>query len=91
MRLLLVITVLLLLGPLRRWVGRHWAFLLSVIAGGAFGLLLGAWVVGTCGSSHAGLPLLWAVVGAIAAARVGPSILRDIEKDGKNGKSSRRH
>ncbi len=65
--------------------------LIWVLAGGAFGLLAGAWVVGMSGCSLPALPLVWAVVGAIAAARVGPKILRDIEKDGRDGHSSRRH
>ena len=92
MKWLLVIGVIvLLLGPLRHWVGRHWAFLISIIAGAAFGFLMGAWAMARSGHSYPGLPLLWALVGAIAAGRVGPAVLRRIERDGKNGHSSRRH
>ena len=82
-----------LLGPLRRWVGRHWAFLLSTIAGAALGFVLGAWVLalGGGGSSAAALPLLWGLVGAIAVGRAGPAWLRHMEKDGKDGRSSGRH
>jgi hypothetical protein len=89
--LLVILVIVMLLGPFRRWIGRHWAFLLSVIAGAAFGFFLGTWVINTCGSPFPGLPLLWALVGAIAAGRVGPKVLRDIERDGKNDQSSRRH
>jgi hypothetical protein len=92
MRLLLAILfVVMLFGPLRRWIGRHWAFLLSVIAGAAFGFFLGSWVVGSLGCSVPALPLLWAIVGAIAVGRLGPAWLRNIERDGRNGRSSRRH
>lgn len=89
--LLVIIVIVILLGPLRRWTGRHWAFLLSVMAGAAFGFLAGLFVIAKAGCSFPGLPLLWALVGAIAAARVGPAVLRHIERDGKNGHASRRH
>jgi hypothetical protein len=89
MKLLFAIFVLVLLfGPLRPWVGRHWAFLLSIIAGGAFGFFLGLLAVGP---SCPFLPFLWGLVGAIAAARTGPSILRKLQKDGRDEHSSRRH
>lgn len=92
MKWLLVIgVIILLLGPLRRWVGRYWAFLLSVLAGAAFGFFGGTFVMAKAGCSYPGLPLLWALVGAIAAGRVGPAVLRHIERDGKNGRVSRRH
>lgn len=89
--LLAIIVIVILLGPLRRWTGRHWAFLVSVLAGAAFGFFAGAFVMAKAGCSFAGLPLLWALVGAIAAGRVGPAVLRQIQKDGKNEQSPRRH
>jgi len=89
--LLVILVIVMLLGPLRRWVGRHWAFLLSIIAGGAFGFFLGAWVVNNGANRFPYLPLLWALVGAIAAGQVGPACLRHIERDGKNGHHTRRH
>lgn len=89
--LLVICVIVLLLGPLRHWVGRHWAFLVSIIAGAALGSFMGAWVIARSGSSYPGLPLLFALIGAIAAGRVGPAVLRQIERDGKNGHASRRH
>ena len=83
MRWLLVLIVLILLfGPLRKWLGRHWAFLFCVVAGAVFGLMAGAMVLGTCGGP-AFLPLVWAIAGAVILGRVGPSALRNIERDGK--------
>lgn len=81
------------LGPLRPWVGRHWALLISVIAGALFGFVLGAFALATGGTDHSivPLPLLWGLIGAIAVGRVGPAWLRHIEKDGKNERSPRRH
>lgn len=90
-RLLAIIVIVMLLGPLRRWTGRHWAFLVSTIAGAAFGFFAASFVTAKLGCSFPGLPLLWALVGAIAAGRVGPAVLRQVERDGKNGQSSRRH
>lgn len=81
--LVLLGVVVLLLGPLRPWVGRHWAFLGSTILGGALGLLAGAWALGACGASIPFLPLLWALVGAIALGRAGPAWLRKIAQDGR--------
>ena len=83
MRLLLIIILLaLLFGPLRPWVGRHWAFLVSIVAGAVFGFVLGALVIGS-GGGPAFLPVLWALVGAAAFAHGGPAILRHIGKDGR--------
>jgi len=91
MRWLFAIMLLVLLaGPLRPWLGRHWAFLLSVVAGAMFGLVLGAIAAGVAGGP-AFLPLLWAAVGAIAGGQSGPTWLRHIEKDGKDDRSSRGH
>ena len=81
--LTLLIVVVLVLGPLRPWIGRHWALLASVLLGAAFGWIMGALVTGTCSASVPWLPLAWAVVGAIALGRVGPAWLRKIQKDGK--------
>ena len=82
--LMLLGVVVLLIGPLRPWVGRHWAFLVSAVLGGGLGFLAGAWVLGTCGTSVPFLPLLWAAVGAIALGRAGPAWLRRISNDGRN-------
>lgn len=81
--LILIAVTVLLLGPLRPWVGRHWAFLLSVTAGAGFGWALGSWVLATCGGRIPYLPLAWAVVAAAALAGAGPAWLRKIERDGK--------
>lgn len=88
--LLLVALVVLLLGPLRRWVGRHWAFLLSVVAGAVFGSIAGAFMV-TKLEAPPITSLFSALICAIAAGRSGPSLLREIEKDGRDESSSRRH
>lgn len=90
---LLIGIIILLLGPLRPWVGRHWAFLLCTMAGAVCGFLLGALLLISSGG-HQGfavLPLLGALIGAIVIGDVGPAWLRHIEKDGKNGHASRRH
>lgn len=86
----IVIVGVLLLGPLRRWFGRHWAFLASATGGALFGLVLGALVLRTCGGP-AYLPLLWGAVGAIALGHRGPSVLRRIERDGRDDGTTRRH
>ena len=91
MKWLFVILVILLLGPLRLWFGRHWAFLFSTVTGAVIGLFIGGYIAGQCGPSYAWLPLVGALIGAAIAGSKGPIWLRDIEKDGKNGHSSRRH
>ena len=92
MKWLFVIIIILLLGPLRRWVGRHWAVLLSTMGGAVVGLMIGGYIAAKCGSSYAWLPLVGALIGAAAAGRVGPEWLRNIERDGKkNERFSRRH
>jgi hypothetical protein len=90
---LLIGIILLLLGPLRPWVGRHWAFLLCTMAGAVCGFMVGALILSSSGGglSLAVLPLLGALAGAIVIGDVGPAWLRRIEKDGKHGQSSRRH
>ena len=91
MKWLFVILVILFLGPLRLWVGRHWALLLSTITGAIIGLFIGGIIAAQCGPLYAWLPLIGALIGAVAAGSEGPKWLRHIEKDGKNGQSSRRH
>ena len=88
--LLLIVVVVLLVGPLRPWVGRHWAFLISMVAGAVFGWVLGAVVIGRRGGP-AFLPLVSAVICAIALGRSGPAWVRKIERDGKDDSFSRRH
>lgn len=82
---LAIAAVLIMLGPLRRWVGRHWAFLISVCGGAAFGYLWASFVMSKVGYSVPGLPMLAALIASIAAGRLAPVILRQIERDGKNG------
>jgi hypothetical protein len=82
MKLLIVVVVLIMLfGPLRHWAGRHWAFLVSVVGGAIAGFVLGAFL------TRFGAPAITPLVGAIAVAiecgRLGPELLRQIEKDGK--------
>ena len=88
---LLIVILLLLCGPLRPWLGRHWALLLSVIGGAIGGVLFAGFVMHTSGRATPALPLLSAIVGAIAAGQAGPAWLRRIQKDGKDDKRSTRH
>ena len=90
MKLLLLIPVLvLLLGPLRPWVGRHWSFLLSIFIGAVAGFVIGTKMNGDLGHAFPAAPLIGALIGAAAIGHIGPSILRNIERDGKNENSSR--
>ncbi len=90
MKWLFVILIILLLGPLRHWVGRHWALLLSTVAGAIIGSFIGGYIAAKCGDSYGWLPLAGALIGAIAASNLGPEWLRYVERDGKNARSSRR-
>ena len=85
-----IVIIVLLLGPLRPWVGRHWALLISVTAGAMFG-----WILGTIVIAQSGTPpfmaLLWSVVAAIAFGGSCPAWLRKLAGDGRDEQSSRRH
>jgi hypothetical protein len=85
---LAIVVIVLLLGPLRRWIGRHWAFLISVFGGAAFGFFWASFVMCKLGCSVPGLPLMSALIVSIAASRAGPALLRQIERDGKDEHSS---
>jgi len=87
----IILFVLLFLGPLRRWCGRHWAYLISTAVGAGAGLIGATILNGKCGGIYPFLPLAGLVVGALAASEIGPEWIRHVEKDGKNGSSSRRH
>jgi hypothetical protein len=89
--LLPILLIVLLLGPLRRWAGRHWALLIAAAAGGGFGWLMGTLVTGTLGSPVPFLPLLWALVGAAAGAQAGPALLRRLARDGEDDHAPGRH
>lgn len=83
MKLLLIIFVIvILLGPLRKWAGRHWAFLFSVCTGAIAGFILGT-ILTRFGAPPI-TPLLGTIAFAVESGRLGPEILRHIEKDGKN-------
>lgn len=75
---------LLVCGPLRPWVGRHWALLVSLTVGGALGLIAAGWVMATTRQSFPGLAGLLALIGAAVCGREGPAILRHLQKDGKD-------
>ena len=79
--LLIIIVIILLLGPLRRWTGRHWAFLFSVFVGTIAGFVLGA--ILTRFGAPGFTPLVGAIAVAIECGQLGPEWLRQIEKDGK--------
>jgi hypothetical protein len=80
--LLLIGIIIMLAGPFRRWVGRHWALLVSVASGAILGFVFGS--VLTCKfGAPAFTPLLAGFMGAVAAGQSGPAWLRQIEKDGR--------
>lgn len=79
--LLIIIVIIILFGPLRRWAGRHWAFLVSIVGGAIAGFVLGA--ILTRFGAPAITPLVGAIVFAIECGRLGPELFRQIEKDGK--------
>ncbi len=80
--LLLIVILIMLAGPLRRWVGRHWALLISIASGAILGFVFGS--VLTCRfGAPAFTPLLAGFMGAVAAGQSGPAWLRQIEKDGR--------
>ena len=81
--LLLIALIVLLLGPLRPWFGRHWAVIVSLTAGTVFGLMAGAMYVGHCGAP-AWMALVTTLIFASAALYYGPPWLRKIQKDGKS-------
>jgi len=82
--LLGIVLVVMLLGPLRPWFGRHWAFLFSVIFGAIVGWILAAIVVIKTGPQNPLLPWAWSIVLALACGYSGPAWLRKIGKDGKD-------
>jgi len=82
-----IIVIVLLLGPLRPWIARHWAFVVSVFTGAVFGFFWASFVMSKLGCLVPGLPLMSALIVSIAASRAGPALLRKIEKDGKDGSS----
>jgi Mg/Co/Ni transporter MgtE len=79
--LLLVVVIIILFGPLRPWVGRHWAFLISVAGGAIAGFVIGAILTGF--GAPVFTPLLGAIVFAVECGQLGPAWFREIEKDGK--------
>jgi uncharacterized membrane protein len=79
--LLIILVIVILLGPLRKWVGRHWAFLFSIFAGAIAGFVIGTILTGFGAPSFT--PLLGAIACAIECGQWGPELLRHIEKDGK--------
>jgi peptidoglycan/LPS O-acetylase OafA/YrhL len=79
--LLAFMVIVLLLGPLRHWAGRHWAFLVSLIGGATAGFILGSILIKFGAPTY--VPLLAAIIFAVECARFGPEMLRDIEKDGR--------
>lgn len=88
--LIAVIAVLLFLGPLRPWVGRHWALFISLVSGAITGLAFAAYAMRTA-TMPAYTALAYAIVGAIAFATTGPRVLRKLAEDGKDEAPPRRH
>ena len=80
--LILIVVVVLVLGPLRRWTGRHWAFLLCVTAGAVIGFVIGS-VLLAFAPLPPYVPLLSALLWAVALGGEGPACLRRIERDGR--------
>jgi len=83
----LIVLLVLLLGPLRRWAGRHWALLLSAAGGAIAGLILAS-ALAAMGNVPPYTPLVAAVVGAVAFGRAGPGVLRRLEKDGRHDRNA---
>jgi hypothetical protein len=79
--LLIILVIVILLGPLRKWAGRHWAFLFSAFAGAITGFAIGT--ILTRFGAPPFTPLLGAIAFAIEGGWLVPEILRHIEKDGK--------
>ncbi len=79
----MIVLFLLICGPLRPWVGRHWALLVSTIAGGLLGLIAASWVMQATGHILPGLALICATLGAIVCGKEGPVVLRNLQNDGK--------
>ena len=89
--LLLILVMVLLIGPLRRWAGRHWAFLVSAAFGVVLGCVVGSVLLAMSPTIPSLTPLIGAIACGIEAGLAGPAWLRHIEKDGKNGDASGRH
>ena len=89
--LLIILVTVLLIGPLRRWAGRHWAFLTSASFGAVFGYVVGSVLLAMSPTIPSLAPLVGAIVCGIEAGLAGPAWLRHIERDGKNGDASGRH
>ena len=85
---LAIVVIVILLGPLRPWCTRHWAFLLSVAGGAAFGYFWAVLILSKLNYHVTGLPLASALIVAIVAGQYGPAIFRRIERDGRNGNAS---
>jgi len=81
---LTIVLLILLVGPLRPWFKKHWAFILSVTFGAVTGWVLGCFVAGHANPPNQYLPLIWSLVMACACGNGGPRILRQIQKDGKD-------
>jgi hypothetical protein len=78
-----VVLVVLFLGPLRPWAGRHWAALLASAVGAVAGWRLGAYLVGYARLDMPYVPPLMAVIFASALAAGWAPALRNLAKDGK--------
>ncbi len=87
--LISILALVLLLGPLRRWAGRHWALLLSLAAGAVFGFVVGS-VLTAMSPVPPWTPWLGAAACAVAAAESGPCWLRRMSRDGRSGEDDPR-
>ena len=70
------------------WVGRHWAFLISVLGRAVFGFLWVSFVMARMSYSLPGAALIAALIVASAAGQVGLALLRKIERDGRDERTS---
>ncbi len=82
MTTIVILALIVLLGPLRRWAGRHWALLTSVGLAAVAGWWLGS-LLSSFSANLSYAPIIGAIVFAIEALHHGPSFLRKLEEDGR--------
>ncbi len=80
--LIMIFLFVLLLGPLRSWFVRHWAFTTSLILGAIIGFIAGEYII-TRYDAPRYLQLITTITAVLVFIEQCPELLRHIEKDGK--------